>query len=727
MWKNKLKITAAALLMAAELAAGGLAGADEPGLLFGPTVTLRQNADGVRTLEDLKAVDGNFLLAFQQDLGENFMKLCEAAGVTVYLNSVGRPALRPGADPGDYYQHSIFGAFGRDWREFLLRNAGRQDLHGLCCVPDEFTWHNAQLQYTLSIRPPRDWPFYPSDETIGRRFKQETGLELPRFGHSRVLDGRDPAQRSYAAIRYRWTAEVLKEWSDQIRSVNPRLKVGAVLTTLPAYGLERYPSGIAWDRLGESGALDLAVVTAFGTGHDYRGLDTHYLISETAATLAAAFGPAVKTGVAICLYSQNVESDTQTLIRSIGGLYLPTPLRPVDIYGTHIASAFHGARVFSAYDGRYVFPSWASTFSAEKQAALKSGYDYLRRIDSYLVSGKAPSEIVVLLSRAGEDYYQLDNARSGRGAVDDGSAGIWEVGGWAQPANFYAWQGNYNQESSRGFRAQAGTLRYLMKRGHLFRVRYLDQSGRLDLAGARTVILPFPYSLPAAALEKIEAAVNAGANLVIMNQLGELDEQGRPAPGGAALARLIPVQKGDEVEFGGLAFLAAPPSEARYSEKGGFFAPALKPGPGTEAAATDQAGNVLVARRRLGQGWVYFTAGLTPDQARDEASYRVMDRLVGLAFQSGSADPLPVAALNDIEAGFRRLGDGAYLGVINWSRRPQKAVYRLPEDLARARRWQPLNLDTSSTTGVTVDEKGQVTFELEPYSVKGVIFHNSPD
>lgn len=690
-------------------------------ILCGPSFSVSSNTDSAVLLEDAKALNADALMCFSQDLGEPFRLQCDKAGITLVHDSVG-PGLRASVSTNKdaFHDLSIFGSFGTVWSENLRLAALNPAYHFQVCVPDEFTWHNAQLRYTLGVDPPEETAFYCADESTLERFRKESGMDLPAFRRSRVLDGKVPAERQYAALRYKWAAETIREWASSVRKANPKMGVAAVFSSMPAYGLERYPSGIAWDILGAGEFLDMVIVTAFQSHFDYRGLETHYYISETAKTLAAAFGPKTRTGVVTQLYSQNDENDPQTTVRAVDGLFLPAPLRPVDIYGSLIAAAYHGATILSCFDGRWVMKR-SKDFSQAKFDAVKRAYDFVRAIEPWLAGGRESGELTVLLSRASEDYYQLDNARMDRDCVDDGSAGIWQYGGWAQPANYYSWRGNFNQESSRGFRAGQGLMRYLFKRGYVFRVQYLDQPLRLDLADARLIIMPFPYCLSTAAKNTIELAVKRGATLVAANQLGELDENGvrHDQP---VLADLLPgLSKGAMTRFAGLQFnpeSVGKKPRANFSLK----APNLEiRGAGLEAAVTDAEGHILAVRRELGRGMVYFISELTLSYGENPSGYGFFDSVMAMAFNGGQTAAVPDGIMTDVEAGYRRTDSGACLGLINWNAKAQKVSYHLPEFL-RGKTCKVIASDQSSLPVEINSTNGVASLTLDAHQVCALVF-----
>lgn len=70
---------------------------------------------------------------------------------------------------------------------------------------------------------------------------------------------------------------------------------------------------------------------------------------------------------------------------------------------------------------------------------------------------------------------------------------------------------------------------FLLKNGYTFDVYYLDQPDDLQaLKDYKLVILPFAYALPRAAFDRMDEAYKAGANFLIGERKGDVDEVGQP-------------------------------------------------------------------------------------------------------------------------------------------------------------------------------------------------------
>ena len=70
---------------------------------------------------------------------------------------------------------------------------------------------------------------------------------------------------------------------------------------------------------------------------------------------------------------------------------------------------------------------------------------------------------------------------------------------------------------------------FLLKNGYTFDVYYLDQAEDLAaLKDYRLVILPFAYSVSRAAFDRMDMAYKAGANFLVGERQGEVDEFGQP-------------------------------------------------------------------------------------------------------------------------------------------------------------------------------------------------------
>ena len=158
-----------------------------------------------------------------------------------------------------------------------------------------------------------------------------------------------------------------------------------------------------------------------------------------------------------------------------------------------IQSMLQGARLISTYRFNYI--------------ALQGSEDHRVRENTFIDQfvkwgGTRPTRpaIAFLVSRASERWWPMD-CKEGRTGSDQAHRA------WAVSEAMYG---------------------FLMRNGYSFDVYYLDQVDDLAaLKGYHLVILPFAYSVPQAALESLEQAYAAGANFLICERRGEVNEVGK--------------------------------------------------------------------------------------------------------------------------------------------------------------------------------------------------------
>lgn len=160
-----------------------------------------------------------------------------------------------------------------------------------------------------------------------------------------------------------------------------------------------------------------------------------------------------------------------------------------------LESLLQGARLIGSYRYNYI----AEVAHSEDQRARENVF-----IDQFVKWGGTRSTrppIAFLVSRASENWWPMDCATNPATAAQSYRA-------WAISDIMYA---------------------FLMKNGYTFDVYYLDQVADLKaLKDYRLVVLPFGYSMPKAALECFTQAYAAGANFLVGERKGEVDEVGRP-------------------------------------------------------------------------------------------------------------------------------------------------------------------------------------------------------
>jgi len=175
---------------------------------------------------------------------------------------------------------------------------------------------------------------------------------------------------------------------------------------------------------------------------------------------------------------------------------------PPCVYGSAISSAMHGGggiiywryNLFRDEDRHEYWKHIKTAFSMlDTLAAWDAG------------NAKIPPQIVVLKSRASEDWWYTHKS----------SSLLSIIGG----------------ERSRGFSSERAVMLSLLSNGYPFRVFYLDHpEDYAKLPGCKLLIIPFAYSISDDAVRNLERLTASGTRILVMEKSGETDEFGDPRP-----------------------------------------------------------------------------------------------------------------------------------------------------------------------------------------------------
>jgi hypothetical protein len=158
-----------------------------------------------------------------------------------------------------------------------------------------------------------------------------------------------------------------------------------------------------------------------------------------------------------------------------------------------IQAMLQGARLISSYRLNYIELHGSEDYRVRENAFIDQFVKW---------GGTRPTRppIAFLVSRASEAWWPID-CMKGLTRSDQGHRG------WAVSETLYG---------------------FLMRNGYSFDVFYLDQVDDLAiLKSYPLVILPFAYSIPKSALSALDQAYEAGANFLICERKGEVDEVGQ--------------------------------------------------------------------------------------------------------------------------------------------------------------------------------------------------------
>jgi hypothetical protein len=414
--------------------------------------------------------------------------------------------------------YSWLGPLGNRWLELVAERASWNLPLAYNFVPDEIYYNNAHVPYAFGVPVHPKTPWYPQTPGEQNAFKEATGLAFPSVTASRFLGGDTKLHRTFILFRYRILASTIKSWYVHARTKNPGMKSWAIFNLTDVYGLERYPGGIALDFFGEDAGLDYAMATAFQCSYDWRGPDTHYFPSETVKHLRAGF-PKAKV---ICFPSAKVWLPDTALLGPVLPKESFPEFRPIDMIGVAVSGIGHGADGFIPY----------AAGQKDNWEAQERAFRTLRDISPWVEGSRVPGNIVVLHSRAGEDWYALANEPETPDPIEDGSMAMRERCTHIQMNNYLSYHLQRYREGSRGYRTHKSLIQFLFKNAMPFRLHYLDTLRAEHLAEARLVALPFAHAISKEASDIVHRAVADGKNLLLCGMLGERDLEGEkyPAP-----------------------------------------------------------------------------------------------------------------------------------------------------------------------------------------------------
>jgi hypothetical protein len=417
--------------------------------------------------------------------------------------------------------YSFAGALGTNWLALVAKTAALKLPLVYNFVPDELYYNNGHIPYAFGAPLNPKTPWYPDTAEEKNLFKAATGCAFPRVTVSRFLGGDTKENRAFIIHRYRTLAKTVKAWYAQARQIYPDIQTAAMLNLKDVYGLERYPGGMALDMFGEDAGLTYVSATSFQCSYDWRGPDTHYYPTETVKHLGAGF-PAAKV---ICWTSASVWAPDSNELRFLLPVETFPKLRPIDLLGTAVSSIGHGAEGYMPYGGGMRDNKNPDSWETQKQL-----FHMIREISPWVEGSKVPGRIVVLHSRAGEDWYALANESTNVDALADGSMAMRERCEYIQQNNYLSYHLNKDAEQSRGYRAHKAVMHFLFKNAMPFQLYYLDTLEEKQLAEAKLIILPFAHSISKAAAEMLKRNAQAGKWIAIFGMLGERDPEGNLYP-----------------------------------------------------------------------------------------------------------------------------------------------------------------------------------------------------
>jgi|GEM_PF-2517473 len=319
-----------------------------------------------------------------------------------------------------------------------------------------------------------------ADDVTKQAFRARFGIDPP----TGIEDS--AAYRRWVLFGYEQFASYLGDAAAAAKAANPKiLTESPVHVCLGNLWNRRIDVAIAEDIVGHMADID------FVRAYSYEdNANLYHYIAATMAERMAGANPGKGPGMGSkTLLNAPWADDPNTA----PGYFLEDT--PESMYGPPLSAIMHGGGLplywrydhinYGGYD-KYVEQAYAMLDTMAAWGAKDA---------------QVPGRIVVLKSRASEDWWQVRQRYNPAGNPLD---------------------------QTRGFLYEKWLMEFLLSRGYPFRTYYLDQPKDFtqDIAKANLIILPFAYSVSDEAVAAIENAVQHGAKLLLFDRQGETDEMG---------------------------------------------------------------------------------------------------------------------------------------------------------------------------------------------------------
>lgn len=519
----------------------------EPGganLLRNPTVDGEQVDNSVRNqaFEALQSWHANAIHTYlnshldafdQPDAPDNpiaaMIETAKQHGMGIWLtlgHSV--PGVKDAEDPNFPQYHCVNGPWGDDWTAAVGR-AARFPFAGLSMVPDEFVWANGRMDHLYNHNDPRVAAFYKemgaycNCPVCREQYRAKYGRDLPEV--SQRPPSADPAYRDWIEFRYDSTTRWIANSVAAAKAANPGIRTDSLICVTPLCSDWWWGPGVAWDRAGYEAGMEYATTDPYILLHNYLGDSNHWYVTETALHLS---GASPNRGCGVVLEPCRLRAEQREL-------------DPVETYGSALSSVWHGATEVSYF--HYVHIAGISATAADPPATAQrvaAAYDLLERTDGWFSGARPSPGIAVLFSRASSDWwrqYALDESR---------------------PAGLLP----ETTTERDGSIAQKEVLSYLLRQGYPLELYYLDSVRAEELTRHPVILVPCALAIADDEVALLRELAAAGRQVILVDQLGPLDERGavRPAPALLELAGVAAVA-GERLREEGVDILTVEPAK----------------------------------------------------------------------------------------------------------------------------------------------------------------------
>ncbi|MCE5228696.1 hypothetical protein LLG95_03765 [bacterium] len=311
----------------------------------------------------------------------------------------------------------------------------------------------------------------PTDDSPApKKFRELTGFDMP------ATLGDDPASRAWLKYGYDATAEVYAVWNNLVKEKKPNMQRTNIIFVGELCWNTRPP--INWSIIGHASDWS-AFMTDPYVGLHLDLLD-HWYVPETVKRLAGS----TPNHVAMVTLQNNRLREFME------------QLRPLHVYGEAISSVAHGGKGVHFFHYFKIFDNDGNPYWGRVENT-QMAFSMMRTLDKWgVMDAQVPQQVALLFNEMGQNYVSLVKDR---------------------------YVGN-------GFDSQQAAIDLLLANGYPFNIYSLDHEG--DWAAlpesTRVVIVPFAYSISDKAVAQLESHAKAGRKIILMERMGDADENGTP-------------------------------------------------------------------------------------------------------------------------------------------------------------------------------------------------------
>lgn len=459
---------------------------------------------------------------------QEFLEAMAASGIGVWATpgSLSQPfsGVEDPRFPAYYCPNS---RWGDNWVK-VLGDLARNDLAGVSLTPDEYNYHNSGLKEGMSKSRDEavrafyeNLPNYCDCPDCRRLFRERYGKDLPDL----KTPDQSEAWRQYINFRYQTTTDWLRRSAEAVKQANPDCRADSLICVSPVCSDRWWSIGVAWDQVGYGTQIDFLTTDPYIELHNYLGDSTHWYVTETAERLSGAHP---KRQCGIVLEASRLRQEFREL-------------DPVEVYGSALTAVFHGAKELAWWHYSHITGTGAAAEPEKSYALVKGTYGLLGQVDPWL-SGLQPEKRIALLhSRASEDW--------------------WRVYSEGDPSPVLTHAGKDARYASR---AQVEVLMHCLRRSIPVDLYYLESVREEQLADYPVIVVPFAFAISDEQAAMLRELVASGKHLVVISEVGTVDEEGtirerpalldllglRQAPSGEQAGSLLSAETKEPIPWG---------------------------------------------------------------------------------------------------------------------------------------------------------------------------------